>query len=123
MKEEYLNKLTLAQRAVLANQGTEPPFSGELLHNKEQGTYHCAACGAELFNSETKYDSGSGWPSFYQVIKDKVEARLDLSQDMQRTEVVCKNCGGHLGHVFDDGPRDKTGQRYCINSRALNFKK
>ena len=115
--------LTPEQEHILRDKGTEPPFSGELLHNKETGVYMCAQCGTELFSSETKYDSGSGWPSFYQAIKDNVEARIDNSLGMARTEVVCKKCGGHLGHVFEDGPKDKTGQRYCINSLSLEFKK
>ena len=122
--EEWRKKLTPEQYKILREKGTEHPFTGELLENKDSGMYVCAACGAELFSSDTKYDSGSGWPSFWESVNpDAVELHDDSSFGMQRTEVVCANCGGHLGHVFSDGPSDKTGQRYCINSVSLDFKK
>lgn len=105
---------------VLKKRATEPAFSGKLLHNKEKGSYYCGGCGAKLFVSDTKFDSGSGWPSFTDAVKEAVERREDLSHGMKRIEVVCKKCGGHLGHVFDDGPNGC--DRYCINSVALDFK-
>jgi peptide-methionine (R)-S-oxide reductase len=108
--------------AVLRKGATEPPFTGKYVHNHEDGTYRCGGCGAELFSSDTKFESGSGWPSFTEpAIAEAVELRVDKSHFMTRTEVVCAKCGGHLGHVFDDGPRDKGGQRFCINSCALEF--
>lgn len=114
--------LTPEQYKVLREKGTEAPFSGELLRNKETGMYTCAACGAPLFSSDTKFDSGTGWPSFYDVISEgNVELVPDDSHGTHRTEVVCSSCGGHLGHLFDDGPEDKGGKRYCINSCALDF--
>lgn len=115
-------QLTKEQKEVLFNKSTEQPFSGKLLHNKEKGVYTCANCGNEIFKSDTKFDSGSGWPSFYDVIEQgKVKLIEDKSHGMIRTEVVCANCGAHLGHLFDDGP-EPTGQRYCVNSLSLNFK-
>lgn len=103
--------------------GTEPPGSGKYLNNESPGVYLCAVCGAELFLSETKYDSGTGWPSFWDVTSKKVVKKIpDNSLGMQRTEVLCANCGSHLGHVFDDGPNKKTKLRYCINSLSLEFK-
>lgn len=120
----WRDKLTPEQYHVVREQGTEAPFSGALLSNKETGTYACVACGHELFDSDTKFESGTGWPSFYDVAhNDSVELHEDRALGMRRTEVTCANCGAHLGHLFPDGPRDKTGQRYCINSLALSFEK
>lgn len=120
---EWKQKLTPEQYEVLRNKATETPFTGHLLHNKEGGMYTCAACGSELFSSDTKFDSGTGWPSFYDVVNNKnVQTRDDDTLGMHRVEVTCATCGGHLGHLFDDGPADKTGKRYCINSCALDFK-
>lgn len=122
--DPYKDKLTSEQYYVLREAGTEAPFSGEYVHNKESGMYKCAACGQELFSSETKFDSGTGWPSFTDPANlEHVELREDGTHGMVRTEVRCKNCGSHLGHVFDDGPREKGGKRYCINSCALEFEK
>lgn len=118
----WRQKLTPEQYRVMREKDTEAPFTGALVQNHKTGMYKCAACGAELFSSDTKFDSGTGWPSFYDVAsKGNVELREDTSAGMRRTEVVCRACGGHLGHVFDDGPKGKTGQRYCINSCALDF--
>src|SRR5919202_4230639 len=121
-EEQWREELTPEQYEVLRRAGTEPPFTGRYVHSKESGTYRCAGCGADLFASDTKFDSGSGWPSFTEpAVAEAVEVRRDLSHGMIRTEVVCRRCGGHLGHVFDDGPRDKGGLRYCINSCALDL--
>jgi peptide-methionine (R)-S-oxide reductase len=121
--EEWRRQLTREQFEVLRGKGTEPPFSGKYVHNKEDGIYSCAACGAELFSSKAKFDSGTGWPSFYEPSAEtSVELRLDHSHFMERIEVVCHRCGSHLGHVFDDGP-PPTGQRYCINSLSLDLKR
>ena len=121
-EEYWRKKLTPEQYQVLREKGTEPAFSGALYDNKEDGMYHCAACGAPLFSSETKFDSGTGWPSFFKPVdSENVELAEDLSHGMRRTEAVCRHCGSHLGHVFPDGPADKGGQRFCINSCALDF--
>jgi len=120
---EWKQRLTPEQYRVLRKKATETPFTGEYLHNNEKGAYVCAACGAELFTSDTKFDSGSGWPSFYDVaISGNVHLEDDTSHGMQRTEVVCASCGGHLGHLFADAFDQPTGQRYCINSCSLAFK-
>jgi peptide-methionine (R)-S-oxide reductase len=121
-EQEWRERLTPAQYDVLRRKGTEPPFSGEYVYSKENGTYRCAACGADLFSSDTKFESGSGWPSFTEpAVAENVELHEDRSHGMVRTEVTCRRCGGHLGHVFPDGPRDAGGMRYCINSLALNL--
>lgn len=114
-------ELTEMQRYVTQERGTEPPFSGKLLHNHDDGIYHCLVCGTPLFFSGSKFDSGCGWPSFYQPYKDNAIKYLqDDSHGMQRVEIRCGNCDAHLGHVFSDGP-EPTGQRYCVNSASLSF--
>lgn len=121
--EEWRRSLTPEQYRVLREKGTERPFTGQYAETKTPGVYLCAACGLELFASETKFDSGCGWPSFYDpLIKEHVEEHEDRSHGMTRTEVTCSRCGGHLGHVFPDGP-NPTGLRYCINSASLRLNK
>ena len=120
-EEEWRQQLTPEQYEILRRKGTEPPGTGKFTYNKDSGMYRCAGCGADLFSSETKYDSGSGWPSFTDPANSaNVELHEDRSHGMVRTEVICKRCGGHLGHVFDDGP-GPNGKRFCINSCALDF--
>lgn len=119
--EEWKKELSPEEYRVLREKGTEAPFSGKYYQHKGQGTYTCAGCGSPLFGSEDKFDSGTGWPSFTKALEDEgVEDLEDRSHGMVRTEVICSRCGGHLGHVFDDGPKP-TGKRYCINSAALKF--
>lgn len=120
---EWRQQLSPEQYAVLRQHATERPFTGKYVHEKTPGTYVCAACGQPLFASETKFESGTGWPSFWDVIeKGNVELHEDTSYGMRRVEVLCSRCGSHLGHVFEDGPRDTTGLRYCINSVSLALK-
>lgn len=119
---EWKKKLGAEKYNVLREKGTEMPGTGKLLKNKDKGKYVCGGCGAELFSSDTKFESGTGWPSFNDANKKNVILKDDTSHGMKRTEVLCKKCGGHLGHLFDDGP-GPTCKRYCINSLALDFKK
>jgi peptide-methionine (R)-S-oxide reductase len=119
--EEWKKTLPPERYRVLRKKGTEMPFTGEYVHNEKKGVYRCAGCGAELFTSDTKFDSGSGWPSFYApVSEESIDTEKDRTLGTSRTEILCSKCGGHLGHVFDDGP-NPTGFRYCVNSLSLNF--
>lgn len=121
-EEELKKKLTPEEYAVLREGGSEAPFSGKYVDTHDDGTYHCKACGAALFSSDKKFDSGSGWPSFTDpAVAENVGTRADDSHGMHRTEVYCKNCNSHLGHLFDDGPKEAGGKRYCINSVCLDF--
>lgn len=122
-EEEWKEELSPEKYRILREKGTERPYTGKYWNNKETGMYHCAACDNPLFSSETKYDAGCGWPSFYEAIDNgNIKTAKDLSHGMQRIEIMCAKCGGHLGHVFDDGPKP-TGLRYCVNSESLEFKK
>ena len=119
--EQYRKQLTPQQFYCSRQAGTERPGTGPLLHNKQKGVYTCVSCGAPLFDSATKFESGTGWPSFYDKLGDNVKEKVDVSHGMRRVEVTCAACDGHLGHVFDDGPSEKTGLRYCINSASMAF--
>jgi peptide-methionine (R)-S-oxide reductase len=122
-EDEWKEKLTPEQYAVLREKGTDAPFSGKLVNNHDTGDYVCAACGTTLFDSKTKFESGSGWPSFYDSAhSDAVKLIVDNSHGIQRTEVTCATCGGHLGHLFNDAYDQPTGNRFCINSTSLDFK-
>ncbi|WP_127019929.1 peptide-methionine (R)-S-oxide reductase MsrB [Flagellimonas beolgyonensis] len=120
-EKEWEEQLSREEYYILRQKGTERPFTGEFNMHFENGNYHCKGCGAKLFESEHKFESGCGWPSFDQAVEGAIEYIRDTSHGMIRTETVCANCGGHLGHVFNDGPRETTGMRYCINSISIGF--
>ncbi len=122
-EEDWKKELSPEQYLIMREKGTEAPFTGEYVHTKDKGMYACAACGNQLFSSDTKFESGSGWPSFDQAIPGSIELHEDDSFGTRRTEVTCAKCGAHLGHLFDDGPKETTGQRYCINSACLLLNK
>lgn len=122
-KDDLKKRLTAEEFEVTQNAGTEAPFTGKYWDEHADGTYTCKVCGQVLFDSEHKFESGSGWPSFDRAVPGSVEMREDVSHGMTRTEVVCSKCGAHLGHMFEDGPRETTGQRFCINSASLDLKK
>jgi peptide-methionine (R)-S-oxide reductase len=123
-EEEWKQKLTPEQYQILREKGTEAPFTGKYVDNHDQGMFVCAACGQELFSSDAKFDSGTGWPSFTDPVNlTNIELHEDVSHGMHRTEVICKRCGSHLGHLFDDGPKDRGGKRYCVNSACLLLNK
>ena len=123
LKQEKLAKLSDIARDVTQNKGTEAPFTGKYVDEHSDGSYHCVVCGQKLFESDTKFESGTGWPSFDRAIPGSVEMKDDNSLGMNRTEVICSKCGAHLGHMFEDGPSETTGQRFCINSCALDLHK
>ena len=120
-EQDFKKKLTPEEYYVLRQGGTETPGTGKLLHNKKTGMYNCKVCGNKLFDSNTKFDSGTGWPSFDQAIPGSVNQKTDYKMIIPRTEVTCAKCGSHLGHVFTDGPKETTGKRFCMNSICLNF--
>ncbi len=122
-EEELKKKLTPEQYHILREKGTEKPFTSPLLNTKEKGMFACAVCGTQLFSSDTKFDSGTGWPSFDQALPEAVHFEKDDKYGMERTEVLCATCGSHLGHVFDDGPKETTGKRFCINGACLILNK